>query len=175
MILALLSYIARFILLILFQVLVVNKLGLSTYINPYIYIVFVLMLPINFKPWLVLIIASVTGIVMDSFSSTPGLHMAACVGMGYVRNFYLRFATGKDDQDSNIIPNLSNKGWVWFLVYIFIMVSIHHFILFFLEIYSLSQFFSTLFQIFLSTIFTVLIILVGQLLFYKFSITKGKI
>ncbi|MCX6185700.1 MAG: hypothetical protein NTU43_01730 [Bacteroidetes bacterium] len=154
---------------------VVNKLGISTFVNPYIYVVFVLLLPIKIKPWVVLIISCLTGMVMDSFSSTPGLHMAACVCMGYLRGFYLRFATGKDDQESNIIPNLSNKGWVWFSFYTFIMIFIHHFILFFLEIYELNQFFSTILEIFSSTLFSVFIIIVGQLLFYKISITKSQI
>lgn len=175
MIIELVSNIIKFILLILFQLLVVNKLGISTYVNPYVYVVFILLLPIKIKPWIVLVISCLTGMVMDSFSSTPGLHMAACVCMGYLRGFYLRFATGKDDQESNIIPNMSNKGWVWFSIYTFIMVFIHHFMLFFLEIYGLNQFFGTLTQIFFSTLFSVFIIVIGQLLFYKFSPTKGKI
>jgi magnesium-transporting ATPase (P-type) len=145
-------------------------------VNPYVYVVFILLLPIKIKPWLVLVISCLTGMVMDSFSSTPGLHMAACVCMGYMRGFYLRFATGKDDQESNIIPNLSNEGWVWFSIYTFILVFIHHFHAFFLRnLRPESVFWNTLLQILFSTLFSVFIIVIGQLLFYKFSPSKGKI
>jgi rod shape-determining protein MreD len=159
------------VLIVLFQLLVINNIKLSTYINPYIYIVFILTLPISMKPWIVVMISFFTGMVMDTFSSTPGLHMAATVFMGYVRTFYLRFATSKEDQAGNIKPVVSRKGVVWFLVYAVILTFLHHLFLFYLEIYSFAEFFRTLTRILFSTVFSVLFITVGQLLFYRVSKT----
>ena len=171
MIIEILTYLVRFVLIVLFQLLVINNIKLSTYINPYIYIVFILTLPISMKPWIVVMISFFTGMVMDTFSSTPGLHMAATVFMGYVRNFYLRFATSKEDQAGNIKPVVSRKGVVWFLVYAVILTFLHHLFLFYLEIYSFAEFFRTLTRILFSTVFSVLFITVGQLLFYRVSKT----
>ncbi len=173
MIIEILTYLAKFIGILLLQLLVINNIELNTYINPYIYIVFILTLPVSMKPWLVVMLSFITGMIIDTFSSTPGLHMAATVFMGYVRNFYLRFATSKEDFESHIRPTLSRKGLVWFLVYATILTFLHHMVLFYLEVYGFTEFFRTLTRILLSTAFSVLLITIGQLLFYKVSKGKG--
>lgn len=167
MILDFFTYLSKFIILLLLQILVVNNIVLSAYINPFIYISFLMLLPVNLKAWQALVIAFVTGAVVDTFSSTPGLHIAASLALSYVRIHYLRFATTKEDTESNIRPSMSKKGVVWFTFYCFIMTFTHHTVLFFLEIYGFSEFFSTLFRIFMSTLVSVLLIIIGQLLFYN--------
>lgn len=171
MIIELITYLTRFFLILMFQLLVINNIELSTYINPYIYIVFILTLPVSMKPWKVVMISFFVGMVMDTFSSTPGLHMAASVFMGYTRNFYLKFATSKEDYESNINPTLSRKGLVWFLVYAVFLTFLHHMVLFYLEVYGFTEFFRTLTRILFSTAFSVLLITMGQLLFYR--VAKG--
>jgi hypothetical protein len=79
------------------------------------------------------------------------------------------FSTNKDDQNAPIKPSVSTKGPIGFLIYALVLVFIHHFMLFFLEAFSFNQFFSTLARIFFSTLFTVLLIILGQLLFYKIA------
>ncbi|MES2725609.1 MAG: rod shape-determining protein MreD [Bacteroidota bacterium] len=172
MILEFFNYLMRFILLVFFQVVVVNNIDLSTYVNPYIYVAFILSLPYNTKPWLVLVLSFLLGMTMDTFSSLPGPHIAATVFMGYFRRFYIMFSTNKDDQETNIEPSISSKGPVGFLVYALVLVFMHHFVLFFLEAFTIQQFFSTITRIFFSTLFTVLLISIGQLLFYKVAKKK---
>ena len=169
MILDTLNYLLRFVLLVFFQIAIVNNIDLSTYVNPYIYVVFILSLPYNTKPWVVLVLSLLIGITMDSFSSLPGPHIAATVLMGYSRRFYIMFSTNKDDQNAPIKPSVSTKGPIGFLIYALVLVFIHHFMLFFLEAFSFNQFFYTLARIFFSTLFTVLLIVLGQLLFYKIA------
>jgi len=168
-----LTYLFKFIGLLLLQLLVINNIGLSSYINPYIYVAFILLLPINTKPWHVVIISFLTGAVIDAFSSTPGLHIAACNFMGFIRIHYLRVTTTKEDREGTHIPSISQKGVVWFSVYAFVLIFIHHILLFFLEIYGFQEFFATLSRVFLSTFVTLLIIIVGQLLFFKAEKRNG--
>jgi rod shape-determining protein MreD len=149
------------------QLLVVNNIELSSLVNPYIYVAFILLLPVSMKPWLVVVISFLTGAIIDAFSSTPGLHIAAANLMGYLRYFYLAAATTKEDQLGNIIPSISQKGIVWFNFYAFALIFVHHFALFFLEIYTFREFFSTLLRIILSTFVSLLLINIGQLLFYN--------
>lgn len=172
MIIELLTYIARFVLLILLQLLVVNNLELTTYINPFIYIIFILSLPVNMKPWIVLIISFFTGLVMDSFYSTPGLHMGATIFMGYLRGFYLRIAANKEDFETSVSPSIADKGIVWFLVYALTLTLAHHLFLFFFEVYSFFEFFRTLLRITSSALFSVLLIVIGELLFFKKTKTR---
>jgi rod shape-determining protein MreD len=167
MILAFFSYLLRFLLIVLLQILVVNNIELSAYINPYIYIGFILLLPVTVKPWVSLIVAFLCGAVIDTFSSTPGLHIAASVALAYIRVHYLRFSTTKEDIEGRIRPTMEKKGVVWFVFYCFVMTLIHHTVLFFLEIYGFSEFLSTMLRILLSSSVTVLLIVVSQLLFYN--------
>jgi rod shape-determining protein MreD len=167
MIIEILNFVVRFILLVFLQIVIVNNIDLSAYVNPYIYVVLILSLPYNTKPWLILVISFLLGITMDTFSSMPGPHIAATVFMGYLRRFYLIFSTNKDDLTTTVAPNFNSKGPIGYMVYVLIMVFSHHFLLFFLEAFSFSHFFSTLSRIFFSTLFTVLLIGIGQLLFYK--------
>ena len=169
MIIELLTYIVRFVLLIMLQLLVVNNLELTTYINPFIYIIFILSLPVNMKPWIILTISFFTGMVMDSFYSTPGLHMGATIFMGYLRGFYLRIAANKEDFESRISPSVADKGIVWFLVYALSLTIAHHLFLFFFEVYSFFEFFRTLLRISSSALFSVLLIVIGELLFFSKS------
>jgi hypothetical protein len=167
MIILLVKYILRFITLVLIQVLVVNKLNIGTFINPYIYFIFILTLPFNTKPWVVLLISLFSGIIMDSFSAIPGPHIAATVFIGYFRRFYIEFSTNADVVESNEEIGFKNKGVLGFIVYVVILVFLHHLLLFFLEAFTFNQFFSTIERIIFSTFFTSLIMVVQQLLFYR--------
>ncbi|AMS27693.1 hypothetical protein AEM51_12365 [Bacteroidetes bacterium UKL13-3] len=157
----------RFIAIILLQILVVNNIELSSYINPYIYVAFILTLPVTMKPWQIVFLSFILGAAMDAFSSTPGLHIAATNFMGYMRIHYLRATTTKEDIEGRMVPSISQKGIVWFSVYGFVMVFMHHLVLFFLEIYGFHEFFRTLSRVFVSTLVTLLLIVVGQLLFFR--------
>lgn len=163
------KHVLRLLGIILLQLLVINNIELASYINPYIYIAFILLLPISLKPWQVVLISFITGGIIDAFSSTPGLHMAATNLMGYLRSFYLAGATTKEDQEKNIIPSISQKGILWFNFYALVFIFIHHFVLFFLEIYTFREFFPTMMRILLSTFVTLLLINIGQALFFNVS------
>ncbi len=167
MILEIFSYLLRFIAIILLQILVVNNIELSSYMNPYIYVAFILTLPVTMKPWQIVFLSFILGAAMDAFSSTPGLHIAATNFMGYMRIHYLRATTTKEDIEGRMVPSISQKGIVWFSVYGFVMVFMHHLVLFFLEIYGFHEFFRTLSRVFVSTLVTLLLIVVGQLLFFR--------
>ncbi len=173
MILDFFTYLLKFIGIVLLQLLVINNIELSGYINPYVYVSFLLLLPIRTKEWKVVIIAFLTGAVIDAFSSTPGLHIAACTFMGFMRFHYIRTTTNKEDMEGNVIPSLSQKGIVWFTVYGFVMIFMHHTLLFFLEIYGFHEFLATLSRVFLSTLVTLLLVIVGQLLFFRTPKTNG--
>jgi rod shape-determining protein MreD len=167
------TYLLRLLALLLIQLLVINNIELSSSINPYIYVAFILMLPVTVKPWQMVLISFFTGMLMDAFSSTPGLHMAATTLMGYLRIHYLNATTTKEDLEGRITPSVSQKGIVWFTVYAFSLIFTHHLLLFFLEIYSFSEFFSTMLRVLVSTLITLMLIITGQLLFYRSKVRNG--
>lgn len=166
------SYIFRFIALILVQVLILNNINLSGFINPFIYILFIMTLPVKMSKVLLLTLAFITGIIIDFFTSTPGLHAAATVCMAFFRPFILNTIAPRDGYEIDEKPSIGKLGLNWFLSYAFILIVIHHFTLFYLEIFRFEDFFHTLLRVFVSTIFTLLFILLGQYLFTKQTALK---
>jgi ABC-type phosphate transport system permease subunit len=53
------------------------------------------------------------------------------------------------------------------VLYAFIMIFVHHTLLFYLEMYSLRDFFTTLLRVFVSSLVSLLLIIIGLMLFYN--------
>jgi rod shape-determining protein MreD len=159
MINSVLRYSLIFILLILLQVLLFNNIQFSGYVNPYVYIMFILLLPIEMPSWLLLLLSFVTGLIIDFFSGSPGMHTSATVLAGFVRPYVLRLVSPRDGYDSGADPSMLIYGFRWFLTYTLLIVIIHHITLFYLEVFRLADFFRTLLRIILSTLFSTTFIL----------------
>lgn len=153
-----LRYTGIFVLLILLQILLFNNIMFSGYVNPYVYVLLIMLLPVEIPAWLLLIISFVTGLVIDIFSGTIGMHTSATVITGFLRPYVLRIVAPRDGFDSGDIPSMELYGPRWFFVYSLIIVFIHHLSLFYLEVFSFTDFFRTLLRVILSTGFTVVFI-----------------
>jgi cell shape-determining protein MreD len=161
-----LKNIGRFVFLILFQVLILNNIQFSGYINPYFYIYFILLLPFETPRWLLLLSAFLLGISLDAFTNTLGLNAAACVLMAFVRPFVITaISTGTEFMIGHS-PSLKNQGVKWFAYYSIILVLVHHFALFYLEIFRFTEFFQTLLRVLLSSFFTLIIVFIAEYLTY---------
>jgi len=157
-----------FILLFLLQVLLFNNIKFSGYVNPYIYIMFILLLPAEIPSWLLLILSFFTGLTMDLFSGTPGMHTSATVMAGFIRPYTLRIISPRDGYEPGTDPSMMVYGLKWFLIYSSFIVIVHHLTLFYLEVFRLTDFFSTLLRVILSSLFTVAFIILLE------YIRKGK-
>jgi hypothetical protein len=154
-----------FILLILLQVLLFNNIQFSGYVNPYVYIMFILLLPFEIPSWILLLLAFGTGLIIDFFSSSPGMHTFATVLTGFVRPYVLRIVSPRDGYESGADPSMVAYGFRWFLSYAILMVLIHHITLFYVEVFRFADFFRTFLRVILSTIFSVAFILLIE--FYR--------
>src|SRR5437762_10135515 len=86
----LLKNIIRFILFILVQAYVLDKVPpLHQYVKPILYFLFILWLPFSINRSMQMIIAFIFGLCMDYFTGTPGLHAIPCVLIAYFRPFLL--------------------------------------------------------------------------------------
>ena len=157
----------RFILLVFIQVFLLKNISLYDLSTPYLYILFILLLPFETPNILLFALAFILGLTIDAFYDTPGLHITACVLLAFVRILFISITVQKDGFDNEPEPTLSNMGFRWFFTYALILTLIHHFFLFILEVFRFSEIQYTLGRAVLSTIFTVFLILVSGLLFYK--------
>ena len=166
-----LKYLILFIILAAAQVFVLNNIQLSGFINPYIYVLFILILPFDISGWMLLLISLFTGLTIDFFEHTPGIHAAATVFMGFARPGVIKLVGEKEDLEPGQYPNIKDFGALWFFTYVTILVALHHITLFYIEVFRLSEFFTTLLKAIINTGITIFLIMILQYL--SFSKSKG--
>ncbi len=159
--------IIRFIILILLQVTIFNNIQLSGFINPYLYVLFILLLPFDTPPWLLLVLSFFMGLSIDVFSNTIGIHASACVFMGFLRPYILNYISVRDNYECNIEQGLYIYGFSWFFKYALILILAHHSFLFIVEVFSFNNFGDTLIRIILSSIFTLILVITSQFIISK--------
>ena len=155
-----------YVFLVLIQVLILNQIQLSGYINPYFYVLFILLLPATAPPWLVLFASFFIGITIDIFSNSMGIHAAASVFAGYMRPAVIRVISNHDEEYNDYLGLHQNK-FSWFLLYTSLIVLIHHTALFYLEVFTFTDFFRTFFRMLLSSIFSIFIIVLSQFIIFR--------
>ena len=128
--------ILRFVVLLIVQVMVFDNLQLGSYIHPYIYVLFVLLLPFDTPKWRLLIDAFLIGIAVDIFNGTPGLNASATVLMAFVRPFIIEITSRKSDIEDKYAPTITEMGLQWFAVYALLLLLLHNLVLFWLEAFS---------------------------------------
>jgi rod shape-determining protein MreD len=157
----------RFIILVFLQVFLLKNITLYNLSTPYLYIMFILLLPFEIPNVLLFALAFILGLTIDSFYDTPGLHAASCVLLAFVRILFISITVQKDGFDNEPEPTLNVMGLRWFFTYALILTLAHHFFLFNLEVFRFSEMPYTLSRFVLSSIFTVFLMLLSGFLFYR--------
>ena len=163
-----LKNVLRFVFLIGIQVLVLNNVLFMNFINPYIYILFILLLPFDTARWLLLVLSFALGFSVDAFQDTMGLHAFSCVFIAFVRRPILHFLLPqiRNKKQNNLEFSLQEFGLQRALIYTTSMVLIHHFILFSLESFQV-EILSILFRTITSSLLSILLLLIAQFLLFK--------
>lgn len=161
------KYAGMFVVLVLVQVLILNNIQVSGLINPYIYILFILLLPFTIPGWLLLGISFLLGISIDIFTNTPGIHSGATVLLGFLRPGIGQLISSREIIEKGNTPNLNQLGFASFFKYVIISVLVHHLFLFFAETFSLGGILETLLRWVLSSFFSIVIILGSQFIIFK--------
>ncbi len=159
--------VVRFLVLVLIQVLVLNHIRLNGYMNPYLYVLFILMLPFQISNWLLLALSFLVGFTIDVFSNTGGIHSAASVLIAFIRPGLLKVYFPKADFDPAAFPTIKYMGFQYFLGYALVLVLVHHLALFYLEVFRFAEFGPTFLRALLSSILTMVVIFISQYLFYN--------
>ena len=166
---ALIKNIIRFILLILFQVFVLDKIHLHQMVTPYIYFIFILWLPFNIPRPALMIVAFILGFTLDSFRHHPGFHAAACVLMAYLRPFIINMLIPQDGAEANYDePSVKSfAGWAPYLIYAGILIFLHNAWLFLLEAWQFANPSYFIIKTFVSTLLSLLFVLIIEMLFSR--------
>lgn len=164
------SVVVSFFMHLLVQVLLLKNFVLFDTAFCFIYISFILMLPLEIGPLLLMAIAFLLGFSVDLFYDSIGINAAASVLIGFLRPYWLKIVTPRGGYEEVVIPNLKTLDFGWFFTYSLPLIFIHHFALFYIESGGFAMFFFTLTKVFFSTILTFFILVLTQYLFYKKAI-----
>lgn len=127
----------RFVLLVLVQVLIFNKLNFFGYINPFVYLLFIYWYPIKQNRATFILISFFLGLVVDVFSDTLAINTAASMSIAYLRPTLMRFVFGVNYDFQSFKLNNSTKAQQF--TFLALLIIIHHLIYFSLEIFSFSN------------------------------------
>jgi len=153
---------------VLLQVLLLNNINLTEYgITPYFYILFILLLPFDTSDWSLLLFAFFLGLSIDMFSDTGGVHASATVFIAFLRPFVLKMLSGRDGYAPETSPRISWYGFNWFFKYTVILTIIHHLIYYLVSEFSFGHFSITLLKVFITAIFSSILIIISQYLVFK--------
>ncbi len=159
--------IVRFFVLIALQVLLLDHINLGGYINPSLYVFFILLLPFEIPGWLLLILAFLIGLGVDVFSNSTGLHTAASVFMAYIRPWVIRKTGAPADYEGNLKPGIADMGFRWFLIYAAILIFAHQFAVALLDTFRFAEAGLISIRLALSTAFTLVLVIISEYLFMR--------
>ncbi len=159
--------IIRLLILVFLQVFVLENINLRGYINPYLYIYFILLLPFETPGWLLLISSFLLGFSIDAFLGTPGIHSASSVLMAFARPLVIKAIPSRKEFEPGMKPSISDLGFLWFFSYSAILILLHHSALFYIEVFRFTDFFSTFVRVIFSSIFSLMLAIIAQYLFFR--------
>jgi rod shape-determining protein MreD len=146
---------ARFILLLAVQVVIFNNFNFLGYINPFPYILFIILYPVNGNKYALLMSSFFLGITMDLFCNSGGVHAAACLLLAFVRPSIFKFSFGLSYEYQTV--RLNDTLTPERFSFILLAVIIHHLTLFVLEVFTFEYLWDIVLRTIISTIFTIII------------------
>ena len=155
-----------FIVFALAQALVFGRIHLFGYATPLFYVYFVTMFPRNYPKWGILVWSFLLGLVIDTFSNTPGLTSASLTLIAAIQPYYFELFVPRDSVD-DLSPSLVNIGAVKYTYYTVPLVLFYCLVFFTLELFNFFNFQEWALCVGGSTIITLVLI-------YTFEIAKSK-
>lgn len=154
--------------LIFFQAMFLNHINFLNFINPYLYIFLIIYFPLKTNRSFFILIAFITGLLIDFFSDTHGMHAAACLSIAYFRTYFLKIFFGMAYQHQVVkFKHLEFKQNFFYLI---AMIFTHHLILFSLEVFSFTHLDIILKKTISSLIFSFILVII----FFEFFVKKTK-
>ena len=157
-----------FILLVLLQILVLNRISFLSYAIPFFYIYFIIKLPIGINRSLITFLGFLIGLTIDFFANTLGINAAATTLAAFLCRPIQGLFFVTEDFDK-MEPKLSLLG-PNFMKYAVVIVLIHNIALASIEAFSYFNLTMILYRIILSTLLTSVLIFAVE----GFSIKKTK-
>ncbi|NPA67230.1 MAG: rod shape-determining protein MreD [Chlorobi bacterium] len=159
---------ALFLLLIFLQIFLFDNIKLTSYeVRPLFYVLFILLLPFDISGWALLLSAFFTGLILDMFEDTGGVHAASLLIAAFLRPMVLRILSTRDGYLPDTSPSITLYGFSWFLKYAFILALVHNAAYYIFLKFGFQDFSQTLIKTITASVTVSALIILSQFLFAK--------
>lgn len=162
----------RFLFILILQVLILNQIEIGFGIQLFVYPLFILLLPVEMSVVILMVFAFALGILIDAMSNTYGLHASSLLVVAYLRPMVFKLFAPRDGYDPLLETNIFSMGNTWFLKVFGLLIIIHHFWFFMLEMFKLNELAFVLQKTAFSAPLSFLICILLQYLFIRNRVEK---
>ncbi|MBN7814103.1 rod shape-determining protein MreD [Algoriphagus pacificus] len=163
----LISFIFLLLILGLVQILLLKNLALFGVAFCFIYLIGILSLPMQIQHVSLILISFCIGLLVDVFYDTLGLHAASATFLAFLRPYWLKILKPNGGYDDSSNPTLQELGMGWFISYSLPLIFGFCLVFFIADQWGTGGFFGVLNKSLFSSIFTVVLAIIVQLLFFK--------
>ncbi|MCM1309820.1 MAG: rod shape-determining protein MreD [Bacteroides sp.] len=125
-----------FIVLVLTQVVIFNHIVLFSIGLAFVFIYFIIKLPVNLSPAKVIALSFLLGLVIDIFQDTPGVNALACTCLGGARRTIMRLYIPREEDIQHSIPSIRTLGAGVYAKYVLTMTFVYCLLLFLIEAFT---------------------------------------
>ncbi len=150
------------------QVVLFKRIDLSfgefDFIHFIVYPLFIMVLPFRTPRFLVILIGFISGLTIDMFYDSPGIHASAATLMAFLRPYLLRAIEPYEGYKMDKTPNLGTMGLPWFLSYSSILLGIYLLFYFSVEAFSFIYYFDIIMRSIFSFVASFVVIVIYQII-----------
>ncbi len=169
-----LPYTILFVIVSLLQIYLFNNLAIGSWFAPLVYLSFLVLLPLETPPIVMLLLGLLTGIVMDSTMGVSGINTLATLPVAFLRPKLIHLLSAREDMRDDGIPSPERMGKQLFWSYVVVMILLHHTLFFAFEALSWYHLPRTLLRILLSGAGTLIFIGFTERLFTAKVVSQSK-
>lgn len=162
-----LSYGFMILILGLVQLLFLKNLALFGHAFGFLYLLGLLILPSTLRTIPLMLLAFFLGFVLDIFFETIGMHTAAATCFAFFKPIWLKISSPTGGYDEAEEPSLSQIGLGRFVTYAFPLLFLYGLVFFIADQWGTGGFFGVVSKSFFSALFTLLLSILVQLLFFR--------
>ena len=158
-----LIFIFRFLLLLFLQAFLLNNINFFGFINPNLYLLFIIVYRLDGNPTLLIVLGFVMGLLLDLLTQGSGGQTIAALTIAFLRPYIIRFSFGVNYD----VPMGMIKGSLLTqrLLYLSLMVVIHNLVLCSVIYFSFYNTITILKNTLFTSLFTFILIYISLRLF----------
>ncbi|HRW74573.1 MAG: hypothetical protein R2787_11590 [Saprospiraceae bacterium] len=159
----------RFLILILVQVLILHQVNLGDewlrFAEILIYPMFIMMMPMRWPSSLIILLAFLTGLIVDGFYDTPGVHAGASTLSAFARPLVLQIIAPRAGYDPKQPLTKSMFGMAWYASYAALFLLVHIFIVQLLTVFTFYYWTELLLRLALSWVLSLTLLILVDIIF----------